>query len=166
MTRMAAAYRTDAALVALRDLLESMRRGMELGDERMFIDAEMEIYRVIAAGTQNAIMIEIYGLFSEALRLALAQIIAIPGVMFDCLARHEQLFKAIEARDVDRAEAVAKAHLGRVTRLVQEVLGDARVNEAGKKDAQAVQPNSGLLIPRGIAFRRPLPVVGSEAGSR
>ncbi len=145
MTRMAAAYRTDAALVALRDSLERMRRGMELGDERMFIDAEMEIYRVIAAGTQNAIMIEIYGLFSEALRLALAQIIAIPGVMFDCLARHEQLFKAIEARDVDRAEAVAKAHLGRVTRLVQEVLGDARVNEAGKKDAQAVQPNSGLL---------------------
>ena len=33
---------------------------MELHDERAFIDAEMEIYRVIAAGTQNSIMIEIY----------------------------------------------------------------------------------------------------------
>jgi GntR family transcriptional repressor for pyruvate dehydrogenase complex len=139
MTRMAAAYRTDAALVALRDSLERMRRAMQAANQRDFIDAEMEIYRVIAAGTQNSIMIEIYALFSEALRLALGQIIAIPGVMPDCLARHEQLFKAIEGRDVDRAEAVAKAHLSRVTRLVQEVLGDASVNQAGKKDAQTLQ---------------------------
>jgi GntR family transcriptional regulator, transcriptional repressor for pyruvate dehydrogenase complex len=131
MTRMAAAYRTDAALVAMRDALDRMRRGMESSDERGFIDAEMEVYRIIAAGTQNSIMIEIYALFAEALRLALTQIVAIPGVMSDCVSRHEQLFKAIAARDVDRAEAVAKAHLGRVTKLVQEVLGDARVSDAG-----------------------------------
>lgn len=132
MTRMAAAYRTDAALVAMRDALDRMRRAMESGDERAFINAEMEIYRVIAAGTQNSIMIEIYALFSEALRLALTQIVAIQGVMPDCLSRHEQLFKAIAARDVDRAESVAKAHLERVTRLVQDVVGDARVTDAGR----------------------------------
>jgi GntR family transcriptional repressor for pyruvate dehydrogenase complex len=132
MTRMAAAYRTDAALVAIRDALDRMRRGMESSDERGFIDAEMEVYRVIAAGTQNSIMIEIYVLFSEALRLALTQIVAIPGVMPDCLSRHEQLFKAIAARDVDRAEAVVKAHLERVTKLVQDVLGDSRVSDAGR----------------------------------
>lgn len=132
MTRLAAAYRTDAALVAMRDALDRMRRSMESGDERGFIDAEMEVYRVIAAGTQNSIMTETYVLFSEALRLALTQIVAIPGVMPDCLGRHEMLFKAIAARDVDRAEAVARAHLERVTRLVQDVLGDARVNDAGR----------------------------------
>jgi GntR family transcriptional regulator, transcriptional repressor for pyruvate dehydrogenase complex len=132
MTRMAAAYRTDAALVAIRDALDRMRRGMESSDERAFINAEMEVYRVIAAGTQNSIMIEIYVLFSEALRLALTQIVAIPGVMPDCLSRHEQLFKAIAARDVERAEAVVKAHLERVTKLVQDVLGDARVSDAGR----------------------------------
>jgi len=137
MTRMAAAYRTDAALAAMRDALDRMRRGMESHDERAFIDAEMEIYRVIAAGTQNSIMIEIYTLFSEALRRALAQIIAIPGVMPDCLGRHEQLFNAIAARDVDRAEAVAKAHLERVTRLVHDVLGDARVTDAGRTPGAA-----------------------------
>ena len=132
MTRMAAAYRTDAALVAMREALDRMRRGMDSSDERGFIDAEMELYRIIAAGTQNSIMIEMYALFSEALRLALTQIVAIPGVMPDCVSRHELLFKAIAARDVDRAEAVAKAHLARVTKLVQEVLGDARVDDAGR----------------------------------
>jgi GntR family transcriptional repressor for pyruvate dehydrogenase complex len=132
ITRMAAAYRTDAALVAMREALDRMRRGMDSSDERGFIDAEMELYRIIAAGTQNSIMIEMYALFSEPLRLALTQIIAIPGVMPDCVSRHELLFKAIAARDVDRAEAVAKAHLARVTKLVQEVLGDARVSDAGR----------------------------------
>src|SRR5271168_990128 len=87
MMRMAAAYRTDAALAAMRGALDRMRRGMESYDERAFIDAEMEIYRVIAAGTQNSIMIELYTLFSEALRRALTQIVAIPGVMPDCLGR-------------------------------------------------------------------------------
>jgi GntR family transcriptional repressor for pyruvate dehydrogenase complex len=132
MMRMAVAYRTAPALAALRDALDQMRKSLKQLDERAFLEADMEMYRILAAATQNSIFREIYTSFSEALRLALMQVIAIPGVMQNCLANHEQLFEAIVARDVERAETIAKGHLDRVTRLIETVLGDARIGESNR----------------------------------
>lgn len=133
MTRMAATYRTDDALITMRDILDRMHSSLESGDELGFVDADMEMYRVIAAETNNSILIEMYTSFSEALRLALGQVIAIPGVMQNCLGRHEDLFEAITAHDPDRAEAIARAHLERITGLIEDLLGDARVSESGRQ---------------------------------
>jgi DNA-binding FadR family transcriptional regulator len=130
VARMAAAYRTDGALAAIRDTLERMRRSIECEDEQAFLEADMEMYRIMAGETRNSIMIEIHASFAEALRLALTQVVGIPGVMLNCLGHHKQLFEAIVARDPRRAEEVVKSHLERVTRLIQDVLGDARVNDA------------------------------------
>ncbi len=130
VARMAAAYRTDGALAAIRDTLDRMRQSIDSGDEQAFLEADMEMYRIMAGETRNSIMIEIHASFAEALRLALTQVVGIPGVMLNCLGHHKQLFEAIVARDRDRAEEVVKAHLERVTRLIQDVLGDARVNDA------------------------------------
>jgi GntR family transcriptional regulator, transcriptional repressor for pyruvate dehydrogenase complex len=132
MTRMAAAYRTDAALAAIRDTLNHMRQSLNSGDEQAFVEADLEMYRILAGETRNSIMIEIHASFAEALRLALTQVVGIPGVMINCLGRHKQLFEAIVARDPDRAEKIVKEHLERVMRLIQDVLGDARVTEAGR----------------------------------
>jgi DNA-binding FadR family transcriptional regulator len=132
MTRMAAAYRTDRALAAIRDTLDRMRQSMDSGDEQAFVEADMEMYRILAGETRNSIMIEIHASFSEALRLAVAQVVGIPGVMLNCYGRHKQLFEAIVARDPDRAEEIVKGHLERVMRLIHDVVGDARVTDAGR----------------------------------
>jgi DNA-binding FadR family transcriptional regulator len=130
VARMAAAYRTDGALAAIRDTLDRMRRSIDSGDKLAFLEADMEMYRILAGETRNSIMIEIHSSFAEALRLALTQVVGIPGVMLNCLGHHKQLLEAIVARDPGRAEEVVKSHLERVTRLIQDVLGDARVNDA------------------------------------
>jgi DNA-binding FadR family transcriptional regulator len=130
MIRMAAVYRTNAASAAMKDSLEQMRQSLERHDKQAFLDADMEMYRVLAAATRNSILMEIYASFTEALRLALTHVITMPGVMEGCLANHEELFEAIVARDADRAQAIAKEHLDRVTKLIELALGDARINDA------------------------------------
>lgn len=135
ITRLAAIYRTEAALAAIGEALDRMRRSFEAADESSFLDADMEIYRILAAETRNSILIEIHTSFSNALRLALTQVVAVPGVMQNCLGRHEQLYEAIFARDGDLAEAIARAHLERLTRLIKDLLGDARVDDADRARA-------------------------------
>jgi GntR family transcriptional repressor for pyruvate dehydrogenase complex len=136
VVRLAASYRTDGALAAIRDTLDRMRRSIDSGDEQAFLEADMEMYRIMAGETRNSIMIEIHASFAEALGLALTQVVGIPGVMLNCLGHHKQLFEAVVARDPCRAQEVVKAHLERVTRLIQDVLGDARVNDA-RRDRDA-----------------------------
>jgi GntR family transcriptional repressor for pyruvate dehydrogenase complex len=143
MARMAAAHRTESALAALRVCLNGMRLSLNRQDERSFLDADMEIYRILAAGTGNSLLVDIHNSFSEALRLALTQVVAIPGVMTNCLSRHEQLYDAISAKDADLAEAIAKSHLERLTRLVGDVLGDARVGEADRAFDFPAKPSPG-----------------------
>jgi DNA-binding FadR family transcriptional regulator len=132
MMRIVAAYRTSPTLAAMRDTLDLMRKNVALDDERGFLDADMEMYRILAAATRNSIFMEIYASFAEALRLALTQVVAIPSVMQNCLESHERLYEAIAARDADRAEAIAKGHLDRVSRVIENVLGDALINDAVK----------------------------------
>jgi GntR family transcriptional regulator, transcriptional repressor for pyruvate dehydrogenase complex len=132
MARLTATRRSEAALAAMRNALERMRKSKEVLDERSFLDADMEMSRLIAAATRNTILTEIHASFSEALRLALTQVVAIPGVMVNCLSRHEQLYEAILAQDEDLAGAIAKAHLEKLTKLVENLLGDARVGEADR----------------------------------
>lgn len=132
MTRLTAARRSEGVLLAMTRALEQMRQSAEAQDERSFLDADMEMCRLLAVGTGNAILMELHGSFAEALRLALAQVLAIPGVMLNCLSRHGQLYEAILARDEDLAVAVAKSHLERLTRLVEDLLGAAWISEADR----------------------------------
>jgi GntR family transcriptional regulator, transcriptional repressor for pyruvate dehydrogenase complex len=132
MMRMAVAYRTSPTLAAMRDALDLMKTSLDRADDRGFLNADMEMYRILAAATRNSIFMEIYASFAEALRVALTQVVAIHGVMQSCWQSHEQLYEAIVARDADRAEAIAKGHLDRVTRLIESVLGDALVGDTVK----------------------------------
>ena len=132
ITRLAASRRSDAALAAIGRAIEGMRCGLRQLDKISFLEADLEIYRVLALATGNPILIEIHTFFSDSLRLALTQIVGIPGVMQNCLSRHEQLYEAISARDADLAEAITKAHLERLAKLTKDVLGDVRIGEANK----------------------------------
>jgi GntR family transcriptional repressor for pyruvate dehydrogenase complex len=137
IARLAATRRSDAALAAIRHAIEGMRSSLGRSDEIAFLEADLEIYRVLAGATGNSMLIEIHAFFADALRLALTQIVSIPGVMQNCLGRHEQLYEAISAGDADLAEAITKAHLERLANLIREVLGDARVGEANKTASAA-----------------------------
>lgn len=150
MTRLTAARRSEGILSAMTRALQQMRQSAQALDERSFLDADMEMCRLLAAGTGNAILVELHGSFAEALRLALAQVLAIPGVMLNCLSRHGQLYDAILARDGDLAVAIAKSHLERLTRLVEDLLGDARISEADRgcatpRDAVAAGASEGSV---------------------
>lgn len=132
IARLAATRRSETALAAIEGALGRMRHGLADSDTASFLEADLEIYRVLAAATGNSILFDIHTSFSDALRLALTQIVGIPGVMHNCLGRHEQLYEAIEARDADLAEAITKAHLDRLAKLTKDVLGQARVGEANR----------------------------------
>jgi GntR family transcriptional regulator, transcriptional repressor for pyruvate dehydrogenase complex len=142
ITRLAASRRSDAAVEFIGRAVEGMRRSLKQSDKISFLEADLELFRILAAATGNPILVEIHTFFSDALRAALTQIVAIPGVMQTCLSRHEQLYEAVATRDADLAEAITKAHLERLARLTKEVLGEARVGEADKR-AGAVNGSPG-----------------------
>jgi GntR family transcriptional regulator, transcriptional repressor for pyruvate dehydrogenase complex len=149
IARLAAVRRSDAALAAIKGALERMRHALAVPDMQSFLEADLEIYRVLAMSTGNSIMVEIHTSFSDALRLALTQIVSIPGVTHNCLGRHEQLYEAIEARDADLAEAITQAHLERLAKLANDVLGDARVgeaNESGRGDGGRRPESASLQV--------------------
>ena len=133
ITRLAASRRSDAALESIGSAVEGMRHSLKQSDKISFLEADLELFRILAAATGNPILVEIHTFFSDALRAALTQIVAIPGVMQTCLSRHEQLYEAIAMHDADLAEAITKAHLERLARLIKEVLGEVRVGEADKR---------------------------------
>jgi DNA-binding FadR family transcriptional regulator len=135
MIRMAAGHRSDSVVAGLRQALGRMQRSFKQQDERGFLEADIDVYRNLAAATRNSIFVEVYESFSDAVRLALTHVIAIPGTMQTCLATHRSLVDAISAHDPDGAVAIAREHLDGVTEMIRTILGDTRIDkvDAGRE---------------------------------
>lgn len=126
-----AAVKSDATdLEAIRILIEQLKAHLKAGTREAFLDTDLALYAALAASTKNSVLIDLYASFAQALRVALTQVMGFPGVMKACVLRHERVFQSLSAGDAQTAEAVTAQFLERVSHLIDELLGDDRIESA------------------------------------
>jgi GntR family transcriptional regulator, transcriptional repressor for pyruvate dehydrogenase complex len=112
--RLAAMRRRPEDLERMSELLIELREAIRQPDPARFVDADIDLHLSLAASTKNDLLVELYQSFAEVLRSAIAEVVALPGVMEACLSRHERLLQAISHRDAERACSIAAQYLERV----------------------------------------------------
>lgn len=111
MVREAAANATADAIAALRALLD--RQHACLGDAESFIRTDMEFHHRIACMSGNPIFDSLSCAMLGWLQSYHTELLIWTGREQITLAEHEEILRAITARDADAAEAAMVAHLER-----------------------------------------------------
>jgi GntR family transcriptional regulator, transcriptional repressor for pyruvate dehydrogenase complex len=111
--RQAGLHRTDAEVERIRGYLEEMERDFEKGEIRSEID--FKFHTEIAAATHNTIFVHlidsIYQLLNYSIKVHREEVFVQRSEQEKILNHHRAIFKAIEARDPDAAEAAMNEHL-------------------------------------------------------
>ena len=131
----AALLRTDDDLHQLRDALEQMKRAE--ANEEMGEEADLTFHLALAKASKNdllkALMNQISALLVETMRETRKAVLFTRKASIRQLYKeHEQIYKAVEARQPEEAERAMLTHLENVEKL----LSDARQEPAGQSDTQ------------------------------
>ncbi|MGA4843657.1 FadR/GntR family transcriptional regulator [Streptomyces sp. G45] len=111
--RYAAERRTPEDVAALRSALAERDRAWDSGDVEAFVDADLTLHRAVAAAAHNAVLADLYGHLSDAMRSAVRSVIGapVPDAVRHQIDAHRAIVDAIEAKDPEAAEAAVLAHL-------------------------------------------------------
>ncbi|MFF7814295.1 GntR family transcriptional regulator [Streptomyces sp. NPDC007945] len=105
--RLAAQRRTRAGLAKLRAVLDAERAAAARGDGAEARSAAADFHETVTELADNALLDELEGTLRSRMRWLLGQHDDFAVVADE----HEELFHAIEARDVERVEELALRHL-------------------------------------------------------
>ncbi|MEW9613967.1 transcriptional regulator NanR [Shinella sp. S4-D37] len=111
MIREAATKATPAHIADLRALLDKQKES--LGDADAFIDADMAFHQLIAQISGNPIFAAVSGAMLGWLKSYHTEMLIWTGRENFTLAEHEEIIRAIEKGDADRAERAMIKHLER-----------------------------------------------------
>jgi GntR family transcriptional regulator, sialic acid-inducible nan operon repressor len=113
LARRAARDATDEDVAKLRAALEANRKAV--GSRRRFIETDVAFHFTLAEITRNPVFIALHDAMSTWLRQQRAVSLGMPNQEEIAYAAHEQIFKAIEKRDPNAAEAAMAAHIVQLT---------------------------------------------------
>lgn len=130
VVRLAALNRSEADVDKIGAIIARLKDYCASAASESFREANIELYAAFAASSKNNILIDLYRSFAQSMRDAVSQLIVFPGVMKSCLARHEQVYRAIANRDPQTAVAVDLQFLDRMSNLIDNLLDDES-SEAG-----------------------------------
>jgi len=132
--RLAAENATRAELDELAALVEDMGTVAACGDVAGLRELTGEFHALVCRASHNKRLIRsLTGLLDHA-RQAQTSTLHLPGRPAEALAEHAGLLRAIERRDADRAEELARAHRRKTLALRREMLRErARQTRAGGK---------------------------------
>lgn len=130
-TRLAAVNRTEDEIASIRSLQEGYAEAVAAKDVSGMIEVNRNFHAEIARAGKNRYYTELFErLLDEGRRLLRFYYSSfndeLPSVYLD---EHEEMVAAIEARDVARADRVARAHADQIVRQIQAyIAADRRVN--------------------------------------
>ena len=133
---LAAVRRTDDDLRRISSCLERMRHIIEQApaDLGPFIDWDVQFHLHIARATRNEIFTFMLAVLRDLLRRNFSQAIRAPSARSRAIAAHEEILRALERGDPDKARAVMREHLDTAERWVEEAAA-AHEGETGPVDA-------------------------------
>ncbi|SHM33588.1 GntR family transcriptional regulator [Roseibium suaedae] len=130
-TRLAAQNRTDAEVVRIRKFQTDYAEAVAAKDVSRMIEVNRHFHSMIARAGKNRYYIELFDrLLDEGRRLLRFYYSSfndeLPQVYLD---EHEKMVCAIEARDVETADRIAKQHADQIVRQIQSyIVDDRRLN--------------------------------------
>lgn len=114
--RLAAQHASSAEIGAMRDLLDRQARTRS-GDVATLAHLNALFHDVIYRATHNRYLISILDGFESSLTLLPGTTYVAPGRAVDALKQHRDLVDAIEKRERERAESVAREHIRAAERI-------------------------------------------------
>jgi GntR family transcriptional repressor for pyruvate dehydrogenase complex len=110
LAAMAAERAEEADLALLRDLLERARLSLR-GEEKPFIELDLEFHLAIATCAKNnmlrRLLVDIRGVLIEWIRKSQE----LPGLRENAMVQHEQIFDSIAERNPAKAREAMQSHL-------------------------------------------------------
>ncbi len=117
---LAAERASDSEIDEIGKTVEDMRNCIASGESP--IDADMQFHLAVARAAHNEVMRNAVQLLRNLLRQWLQLKLLIPQVPGKVLGQHEEVFRAIRARDAAAARAAMASHLEKSAQLVTQVV--------------------------------------------
>ncbi len=133
--RLAAENATTLDLAELRWNHAELKSANDGRDYERMAAANLRFHERIGQATRNAVLLSLMSEIHDRVRRFPGTTFSYPGRAAEAVTDHEALLKAIEARDPDQAEHLARTHMERAMQLRIEMLhrtSEASVNGAAK----------------------------------
>jgi len=132
--RLAAARRTDADLITMRETIERYRVHHAPTDSEVLITADLDFHRSVVEATHNEMMVQLLGSISGLLREHRRQYVTptAQGIHDVVVEQHEGIYEAIVSGDPRLAAAKMQEHMRNIWSQIEELAiheGDASIGE-------------------------------------
>ncbi|MGI2328651.1 FadR/GntR family transcriptional regulator [Planococcus sp. YIM B11945] len=108
---MAAQRATPADLAEMQQTIEDMKAAIAENNYALYISSNMQFHEKIAAASYNQVMVDLYNSISSLVLRAQKKAAAVPGVMNESLQFHQNIYRAIEQKDVEKARGLMENHI-------------------------------------------------------
>lgn len=123
---LAAESASPRAAAHLRQIQRACERAVELGDYEAFATANSEFHLALAQATGNELLTRFIGDVENWVKRFPTTTLSFPGRPDSALAEHEAILEAIEGRDPERAEQLARKHMSVAEEIrMQMLFGDS-----------------------------------------
>lgn len=117
LTRFAALRATHQDLEAIWKALDEMQAGVQ--DEIAFVQADLEFHMAVARASHNHLLEQFYYLVRDLLSEVITEMVSLPNVKKESIVLQRTIAEAIQAHNVERAEAAALAHMQYIETLLK-----------------------------------------------
>ena len=127
--RLAAEHATRDEIAEIRELLDDMEGVSQRGELVALRALTAEYHRMVGRAAHNGRLLQsLENLLGHVRQMQTSTLLLVEGRAAEAIKEHRELLQAIEARDADRAETVARAHR-RKTLVLRRRLLRARLRE-------------------------------------
>jgi DNA-binding GntR family transcriptional regulator len=109
---LAAEAATPRQIGYLKHLNRSCEEAVAAGDAKRLAEANTEFHAAMARSTGNELLIQFIDDVQKWVKRIPTTTLSYPGRSDQALKEHAQIIEAIEARDADRADQLARDHMG------------------------------------------------------
>jgi DNA-binding GntR family transcriptional regulator len=120
--RLAAENGTSVEVANIRELLEDMDAASQRGELELFRDLTAEFHLSVCRASHNGRLFRMLKDLQDQVRHLKTSTLFIEGRALEALQEHRDLLAALEARDPERAEAIARAHRRKTLELRRKML--------------------------------------------
>ncbi|HEX3503425.1 MAG TPA: GntR family transcriptional regulator [Xanthobacteraceae bacterium] len=121
--RLAAENATPGEIAEIRELLDDMEAVRERGDVAALRPLTAEFHRSIGRASHNGRLLQsLESLLEHVRQMQTSTLLQVEGRPAEALKEHRDLLKAIEARDAERAQKLARAHRHKTLELRRQML--------------------------------------------